>query len=145
GLYGNRNILALSVCLLLPAVVTYHPRSVAGQILKYPVALGLLAFMVLPESATSIITALLTAACALVVGAISWLVRTHRRMNYPRRRLRLLLAYVGCAAACAVSAVVVNAAFVRIPEALGRDTASLSGRIDVWRAVIGVWRADRSW
>lgn len=145
GLYGNRNILAYSACLLLPALVTYRPGTLAGRFLHVATAAAMAAFLILPASATGIITGVVVLAAALAVAALGWLARTGKRERYQRSWVRLTTVTIGAGAATAGAGTAVYLALRRVPELLSRDTETLSGRVELWRAVQDVWRERSFW
>ncbi|GHG56073.1 hypothetical protein GCM10011331_23230 [Flavimobilis marinus] len=145
GLYGHWNILAFTICLLIPAVLTYRPQTLLGRVLQLPLAVGAIAFTVPVGSATGMIAAAASFGAAIAVAAVGWLVRTHRRPRTGRRWLRLLITYVGVVVATTLATVAGYLAVTRVPAMLDKDVETLTERVPMWRVINEVWRDDHTW
>lgn len=123
GLYGNRNILAYSVVLLVPAALTLRVRSIAGtvalRVLALSVAVTTLAFT---RSSTGLLTG-----TALVAGTVGvWALRRALTARSRSARWRVLAPLV---------LVVVAAGLVAV-KSLSRRDLTLSGRTPLWASII---------
>lgn len=147
GLYRHWNILAYTLFLLLPALVTPLARRTGWRILQL-IAVIAVAFVFVPvKSATGMITGAVVLGAAAAVLVIRRVAR--RRTEHPsRRRRRRESTGHGRRVVPVATAVIVLGAIAlvatRIPALLHKDVATLSGRVPLWRAIAQVGD-ERAW
>ncbi|PKH37925.1 O-antigen ligase [Nocardioides alpinus] len=124
GVGANRNILGYTLALAWAAALAHHPQGRRARLLWSAGIATLALGLVLAQSATAFV-------CAALVAALAF--ASTRRHRLPQRlRGRTVLAL---ALGTVVAAVV---ALPLIGVLLGRDSATLSGRTQVWTAI---WNA----
>lgn len=132
GLYGNRNILAYTVVILLPATLPTRRGNAWSKVGSLALLVACLSVLVMARSATGLIAAALV---VLTWGALLAL-RSMSQLRMPRVRLIAAI----CATALPLIAGITFAD--RLISGLGKNIGTLSGRTPLWTAILDETRSE---